>query len=126
MQLQPIGNAPQAMRLSESAPAEQSAAPAKPATPTALDKPAAQEVGAARAASPKDEQVTDAVKNINKAMHDMGQKLEFAVDEESNRTIVKVVDERTREVIRQMPSQEALDIAKALDRLQGLLIRQTA
>jgi len=29
-------------------------------------------------------------------------------------------------VIRQMPSAEALEIAKALDRLQGLLIRQQA
>ncbi|MFD2272939.1 flagellar protein FlaG [Undibacterium arcticum] len=38
--------------------------------------------------------------------------------------MVKVVDQRTQEVIRQMPSPEALEIAKALDKMQGLLIRQ--
>ncbi|MFC6521248.1 flagellar protein FlaG [Undibacterium arcticum] len=40
--------------------------------------------------------------------------------------MVKVVDQRTQEVIRQMPSPEALEIAKALDKMQGLLIRQKA
>jgi flagellar protein FlaG len=37
-----------------------------------------------------------------------------------------VVDKDTNEVIRQMPSREALEIAKALDKLQSLLARQTA
>ena len=40
--------------------------------------------------------------------------------------IVKVVDRETREVLRQMPTQEALEIAKALDRTQGLLIKLEA
>ncbi len=52
--------------------------------------------------------------------------LEFSIDEESHRTVVKVVDQQTKELIRQMPSVEALEIAKALDRVQGLLINQKA
>ena len=32
----------------------------------------------------------------------------------------------TNEVIRQIPSEEMLEIAKALDRLQGLLVKQKA
>jgi flagellar protein FlaG len=71
-------------------------------------------------------QVDDAVKNINGALKALSQNLEFSVDTESNRVIVKVVDKQTNEVIRQMPSSEALEIAKALDRVQGLLIRQKA
>lgn len=121
MQLQALSTSPQALRPAAEKPsaADQTAAPVNTVAPDALNKPAA-------AAPGKDEQVNEAVQNINKTMQAMGQKLEFSVDEESKRTIVKVVDERTREVIRQMPSQEALEIAKALDRLQGLLIRQTA
>ena len=40
--------------------------------------------------------------------------------------MVKVVDQSTKEVIRQIPSEEMLAIAKALDSLKGLLVRQTA
>ena len=71
-------------------------------------------------------QLDDALHNINKSMQSLSQEIQFSIDPDSDRTIVKVVDQRTNEVIRQMPSAEALEIAKALDRLQGLLIRQQA
>lgn len=71
-------------------------------------------------------QLDDAVRNINSTMSKLSQQLEFMVDPDSNRTVVKVVDQRTSEVLRQMPSKEALEIAKALDRLQGLLISEKA
>lgn len=68
----------------------------------------------------------EAVKNINKTLQDLSQNLEFSVDNDSARTIVKVVDQQSGEVLRQLPSKEVLEIAKALDRLQGLLISQKA
>ena len=71
-------------------------------------------------------QVAEAVKNINQTMQALSRNLEFSIDTDSKQTIVKVVDQETQEVIRQMPSAEALEIAKALDRVQGLLIRQKA
>lgn len=70
--------------------------------------------------------VDEAVKNINTVLSVRSQSLEFTVDEESNRTIVSVIDKETQEVIRQMPSREALEIAKALDQLQSLLKKQSA
>ena len=70
--------------------------------------------------------VKQAVSEINKAMQFMSRQLEFSVDTDSERTIVKVIDQQTREVIRQMPTKEALEIGKALEKAQGLLIRQTA
>lgn len=71
-------------------------------------------------------QLSDAVKRINDTMKKLSQNLEFSVDSDNHRTIVKVVDQETKDVIRQIPSPEALEIAKALDQLQGLLIRQKA
>lgn len=68
----------------------------------------------------------EAVGNINKSLKAAGQGVEFSVDEDSKRLVVKVVDQETREVLRQMPSVEALQIAKALDRAQGMLIKQEA
>lgn len=78
------------------------------------------------AGEPELKDVRQAVSDINKAMQFMSRELEFSVDTDSKRTIVKVIDQQTREVIRQMPTEEALEIGKALEKVQGLLIRQTA
>jgi flagellar protein FlaG len=74
----------------------------------------------------KMEQLDDATKKINTAMKELNQSLEFSIDTDSDRLVLKVVDTQTKEVIRQMPSEETLEIAKAIDRLQGLLIKQKA
>lgn len=71
-------------------------------------------------------EVKQAVNDINKAMQFMSRELEFSVDTDSERTVVKVIDQQTREVIRQMPTKEALEMSKALEKAQGLLIKQTA
>lgn len=78
-------------------------------------------------AAPSLEKVTQAVQNINKSLQAMSRDLEFSVDSDSNRTIVKVIDRKTKEVIRQIPSNEALEISKALDTaVHGLLMKQQA
>jgi len=75
---------------------------------------------------PTADQLSQALKSINSVLQARSQNLEFSVDSDSARTIVTVTDTSTHEVIRQMPTKEAMEIAKALDRLQSLLIRQTA
>ena len=76
---------------------------------------------------PTQAQVQQAAQMINKAIQSFSSNLEFSVDDAAvGKTVVKVVDRETGEMIRQIPSQEALDIARALDRLQGLLIRNQA
>jgi flagellar protein FlaG len=77
-------------------------------------------------ARPNARELDTALGKINKSMADKGQDLVFSIDPDSERTIVKIVDQTTKEVLRQIPSKEALDIAKALDSAQGLLIKQTA
>ena len=72
------------------------------------------------------EQVNQAVKNINNSLQTLSQDLEFSVDSDSQRTVIKVIDQKTKEVIRQIPSEEALEIAKTLDSVKGLLIKQEA
>ena len=75
-------------------------------------------------AAPDMGQVAQAVKDINKAMEDMSQGLEFSVDSDTDRTVVKIIDKQTKDVIRQIPTEETLQIAKSLDKASGLLIRQ--
>jgi flagellar protein FlaG len=74
------------------------------------------------------DQVKNAVENVNRAVQNMahGSNVEFIVDKDTKINVIKVVDKTTSEVIRQFPSEEILSIAKAIDTLQGLIIRQKA
>jgi flagellar protein FlaG len=90
--------------------------------------PAVQSTSAVQQASPaaSSKQLEQAIKDINKALQEQGRGLQFEIDPETRQSIVKVVDTETNQVIRQMPTKDALDIAHALDRLQSLLVRQKA
>jgi flagellar protein FlaG len=78
------------------------------------------------APEPSREEVTKALKQINDAMPSGATRLEFSLDDETSRTIVKIVDQNTKEVVRQIPTVEALQIAKSLDKMAGLFINQKA
>ncbi len=72
------------------------------------------------------EQVKQAVQEINSMMESLSRGLQFFVDEGSEQTVVKVIDKQTEEVIRQIPSEETLAIAKSLDQMLGRLIEEKA
>ena len=72
------------------------------------------------------EQMKQAFEKIKAAVAPMAQNLQFSMDESSGRTVVRVVDTSTKEVIRQIPSEEVLQMAQELDRMQGLLLRGKA
>lgn len=81
---------------------------------------------AATEAPPSDSKVKDAVSTLNDFTALTAQDLRFSVDEESGKTVVKLIDSSTQEVLRQFPSEEALSIARSIDKMQGLLIRDQA
>ncbi|OIQ85407.1 flagellar protein FlaG [mine drainage metagenome] len=70
--------------------------------------------------------VQESAGKINNFMEQVGSTVKFSVDAKTGMRVVSVVDTQTNDVIRQMPSQEMLNIAKALDKLQGLLIKEKA
>lgn len=100
--------------------------PDPPAVPMKSAPVTSVEAAPESAPVPTASQVAQAVQTINKSMQSMSRGLEFSVDEDNSQIIVKVVDQQTKELIRQIPSQEALDIAKALEQGVGTLIRQKA
>lgn len=75
---------------------------------------------------PSRAQLDQAVSELNQSSQIKTQGLEFSVDEDSQRTVVKVVDQETKEVLRQIPTKEALALAKAFDATKGSLISQSA
>lgn len=70
------------------------------------------------------EQLAQAVTQIQDVIKQTAQSLQFSIDKDTGTTVVKVVDTESKKVLRQIPSEEVLAIAKALDKLQGLLIKQ--
>ncbi len=72
------------------------------------------------------EELVGAVKKLNEHVAPALQTIEFFLDQESKRMIVKVVDTETQKVLRQIPNEEVVAMSKTLDKLQGLVIRQTA
>ncbi|WP_298271473.1 flagellar protein FlaG [Geobacter sp.] len=68
----------------------------------------------------------EAAAKINEFIESMTTDLRFSFDRDAERMVVKVLSRKDGEVIRQIPSKEALEIAKALDTLKGLIIRKKA
>ena len=70
------------------------------------------------------------VQTIQKAVQEITQPgastLEFDTDVDTGKVVVKIMDSTSGELIRQIPMEEMLVLAKSLDRLQGLLLRTTA
>lgn len=71
----------------------------------------------------------DAVESINQFVNAQMRTLNFSVDENSGKAVVKVIDFETKDVIRQIPGEEVLKMASAIKKLQedlgsatGLLI----
>ncbi|MDP3088712.1 MAG: flagellar protein FlaG [Methylotenera sp.] len=67
-----------------------------------------------------------AVKKLNEFVAPALQTITFAIDDQSERMVVKVIDTASQKVLRQIPNDEVLSMSKTLDKLQGLVIRQTA
>ncbi|WP_085577891.1 MULTISPECIES: flagellar protein FlaG [unclassified Pseudomonas] len=55
-----------------------------------------------------------AVQEIEKFVQSIKRNLEFSIDENSGKVIVKVIASETGEVVRQIPSAEALKLADSL------------
>lgn len=71
-------------------------------------------------------EVKRAVEKISEFVSSRQSELSFSIDDISGSQIVKIMDIQTQQVIRQFPSEEAVAIAHALDKLQGLLIKDKA
>jgi flagellar protein FlaG len=66
------------------------------------------------------------VNDVNEFIKPINNTLQFSIDDETGTTVVKVIDTETDKVIKQIPSEEMLALAKAIGQLKGLLVKQEA
>ncbi|SFR77395.1 flagellar protein FlaG [Marinobacter daqiaonensis] len=68
------------------------------------------------------EQLDDAVTQLNDFVQNVQRDLQFEVDNDKGQTIVRVVDQKTQEVIRQIPDEVALRLAENLQQDEPLTL----
>lgn len=98
------------------------------ATPRTENQPSAstaenKDVGLTPKDSSDANTVKEAVARIADFVAKTSSEISFSIDEKTGLNVVKVIDSSTNDVIRQFPSEEVIAIAQALDKLQGLFLR---
>ena len=77
-------------------------------------------------AQKSDQAVQQAARKLEQHMLGMGNALEFRVDKDTGTTVVTVRDKTSGDVIRQMPTEEALWLAQNLDKISSSLLSASA
>ena len=66
------------------------------------------------------------VDDIETVARSFRRNLSFSVDEELGRTVVKVMDAETEELIREIPPDYMLELARNIERIRGILFDESA
>jgi|SRR5690554_5687012 len=72
------------------------------------------------------EQLEALVEDIQQATKVMQRNLNFSIDDSTGFTVIKVTDALSGDVIRQMPTEDALRLAERLDEMRSLLFEAQA
>jgi flagellar protein FlaG len=71
----------------------------------------------------KNESLDIVAKELTDMVAMMQKGLKFSVDEESGKQVIKVQDIDSGDIIRQIPSEEALQLAEKLSEVSGILMK---
>jgi flagellar protein FlaG len=82
--------------------------------------------GVAQTSQPTREAVAKAAADLQQFVQSMGRNLNFSVDDTTGYHVVRVVNPTTGELVRQLPSEELLQIARDFERLNSVLVSQRA
>lgn len=82
--------------------------------------------GSADQAEKLEQEVRESVEKLNNFIRPYVTSLEFSIDKDLGRIVVKIIDNETEEVIKQIPSEDVLELTKALDKVAGLIVEQEA
>ena len=93
---------------------------------TSLQNDAAK-LGKAAADTETDRDVLEAaVSDLQDHTQSLQRNLNFSINEQTGRTVVEVTDMISGEVIRQLPTEEALRLAESIDEMRSLLFEAEA
>lgn len=120
------GNLPPAMTRQAAAVAEQVELRPLGASKTGNNTAQGESVTDKGALEKNKEQLDELVEDIQAATKVMQRNLNFTVDDSTGLTVIKVTDAVSGDVIRQMPTEDALRLAERLDEMRSLLFETRA
>ncbi len=95
-----------------------------PAPEAPAPEAAASETAAPPSAGLETPSLEEAVQAIQDYVDSLGRDLNFAVDEETGKVVVKVFRQSDGKLIRQIPSEELLNVARHTTGPEGLLLQE--
>ncbi len=69
-----------------------------------------------------EQQLIEAIENANKAIRGADKRFEFSIHEGTKEIMVKVINEETGEIIREIPPEKILDMVAKMWELAGILV----
>ncbi len=75
---------------------------------------------------PSAEEIKQDIDAINTQLKSMNSSIQFVVDGKANDIVIKIVDDDTGKVIRQIPSDAVISIRANLKKMTGLLVEERA
>lgn len=81
--------------------------------------------GGSNSSSSNQKDLNEVVAQVQDHVQNIRRQLNFVVNNDIGKTVIQVTDSETHEVIRQIPSEEFIEIAKALEKTQSLLMKKT-
>lgn len=70
-------------------------------------------------------EISGIVDRLNDGMREMHERLSFSFHEKTQRIIVKVLDPDTNEVIREIPSKDAIKLLEHIQDFLGMIVDET-
>lgn len=107
-------------------PTQQASAPTVPVAAGAVQALSSSAATGQGKSAPDKEELAQATEKISKLVATFASELNFSIDEDLGVPIVKVIDKHTDKVIRQIPTEEVLEMSKNLDKLVGVLYQSKA
>lgn len=78
------------------------------------------------AATPTREQIEQAASRVSEVLRGRTSRVEINIDPDLHQAVIKIFNGESGEVIRQIPSEELVELAKYLDQAKGLLVSEQA
>lgn len=67
------------------------------------------------------DRLENSVQRLSELVKSVQRDLQFSIDQQSGKTVITVLDSTTEEIIRQIPSEEVLTLARNIESLKGVL-----
>jgi flagellar protein FlaG len=76
--------------------------------------------------APTIEKLEQAATRVKDVLRGTTSRLEIEIDSDSHKAVIRILNGESGDIIRQIPAQELLDLAKYLDEPKGLLVQERA